>query len=163
MLVLLPSKEQHHPLSSWCNAWARDGTEEPWVRKEGLRCLCAGLAVPHVRGSLEESCALHRQDNTGSFVQVGYARESQPLAQVLGVEYIPWVQQNYMITQQNIPEIIKSFRNEVGTLKTVIKVLLLCLFSMLQWNVTAGSYTTIAQELLSLSFLESFKLTSCKV
>lgn len=62
----------------------------------------------------------------------GYAIESHPLAHVSGVEYIIRVQQNYVITQENIPEVIKSFKSEAGPLTTLIKILLSCLFSM-QW------------------------------
>lgn len=63
----------------------------------------------------------------------GYAIESHPLAQVSGVEYIIRVQQNYVIAQENIPEVTESFKSEAGSLTALmIEVLLSCLFST-QW------------------------------
>lgn len=82
------------------------------------------------------------------------------------VEYIIQVQQNYVITQENALEAIKSFEGEAESL-TLIKVSLSFLFCVQWWSVTthwpAGSYATMVQDLLALSFLESFKLASWSV
>lgn len=82
------------------------------------------------------------------------------------VEYIIQVQQNYVITQENALEAIKSFEGEAESL-TLIKVSLSCLFFVQWWSVTtrwpAGSYATMVQDLLALLFLESFKLFSWSV
>jgi len=53
----------------------------------------------------------------------GHAIESHPLAHTLGVEHIIQVQQNYVVTQENIPAVTKSFMSEAGPLTTLIKVL----------------------------------------
>lgn len=128
MLILLLSKEQYYTTSAALGqipaslmVWWYNGSSLEWrwgtVSKNG----CSGVSLcqalqPHTQ---EVSCkkAVLCID---SIIMValwgsGYAIESHPLAQVSGVEYIIRVQQNYVIAQENIPEVTESFKSEAGS------------------------------------------------
>jgi len=94
---------------------------------------------------------------------VGNAIEIQPLAHMSDVEYIIQVQQNYVITQENIPEVTKSFEGETGSLiqmKILLSASSQCCGEVSLQHWPEDSSATIAQDLLALCFLESFKLAS---
>lgn len=94
--------------------------------------------------------------------EAGYTVENHPLAHTLGVEYIIRAQQNDAITQENISEVIKSFKSEAGCLTTLITKYCFPAPSPCNGEMSqhVGQQAATPTHFKTFGFLESFKLAS---